>query len=147
MSVPEPDEPDRCSGPGGRDGTDAAFAEIVAGLRAESQLPEWPAGEPNPDVSDNAAEQDRERVEHAEDDHFQPPEPPPLPTLRARTVAGLVALAFGALLLLAPTLLGLAVSTGRLLGILAVAGAIGWLLAGLHDGPPADSGWDDGARL
>lgn len=143
MSVPEPEEPDRCGRPGDGGGTDAAFDEIVAGLRAESDLPRWP----DDDDAGGAPDAGAGDGQPVDDEHYQPPEPPPLPVLRARTVAGLVALAVGALLLIAPGLLGLAVSTSRLLGILAIAGAIGWLLMGLRNGPPADSGWDDGAQV
>lgn len=147
MSAAEPDDPGRNGRSDEGRGTNAAFAEIVAGLRADADLPSWPDDERAPEVTENPEQTDEVESDPADEDHYQPPEPPPLPVLRARTVAGLVVLAIGTFLLIAPGVLGVSVSTSRLLGILVVAGGIGWLLMGLRDGPPADSGWDDGARL
>ena len=82
----------------------------------------------------------------AEEDHFTPPEPPPLPIPRPRTVGGVALLAVGVLLLMGPNLLGLDEGVATPLGLLALTTAIGWLVIGLRSGPPPE-GWDDGARL
>ncbi|HET9257308.1 MAG TPA: hypothetical protein VFO16_19200 [Pseudonocardiaceae bacterium] len=124
MTYPSPEEQER-EGPSRRD-VDAAFDRIVAGLRAGPEEVSW--------------------SEREADDHFDPPEPPPLPILRPRTVGGLLALAAGVLLLVAPNLLGLGERVGTPLGLLALAGGIGWLLMGLRPDPPT-GGSDDGARL
>ncbi len=119
MSSGEPDEPDRPPDPSE---VDTAFAEIVA--RWGGHAPTAP-----------------------DEEHFVPPEPPPLPMLRPGTLGALLLLALGLVLVLAPGLLGLAERLGTPLGLLALAGGIGVLVLRLRQGPPTDSGWDDGARL
>lgn len=163
MTVPDPDEQDRHGGAAQSgsdradpDGTDAAFDDIVAGWRADPDAPRWPGdaddrtgpgaaalgGAPGGgDATDGPVEQP------PEEGHYIPPEPPPMPTLRPRTVGGLLLIALGGLLLIAPHMTGLTELTGTPLGLLALAGGIGWLVLGLRQGPPPDSGWDDGAQL
>jgi hypothetical protein len=159
----------------GPDDVDAAFAEIVAGLARDGVAPNWPehdeaneppaghtptatatalSGPPNSDV-DSLTGPDQQPAKSTpgsdlpppEEDHFVPPEPPPLPRLRRGTVLGLALLVLGLLLLVAPGLLGLASSIGTPLALVAVAGGIGWLVLRMRHGPPPDSGWDDGAQL
>ncbi|MGH3972032.1 MAG: hypothetical protein ACRDS9_01705 [Pseudonocardiaceae bacterium] len=103
--------------------TDTTFAGIVSGLQTEPDLPRWPA-----------------------EDHFTPPEPPPLPVPRRRTVGGVALLVIGVLLLVGPNLLGLTEAVAIPLGLVALTAGIGWLVIGLRSGPPPE-GWDDGARL
>lgn len=81
------------------------------------------------------------------DEHFVPPEPPPLPRLRRRTVGGLIVLVLGVVLVAVPDVFGLSGQVGLLLGLVAMTSGVGWLVLGLRDGPPRDSGWDDGAAL
>jgi hypothetical protein len=83
----------------------------------------------------------------AEDEHFVPPDPPPLPRLRPGTVFGIVLLAIGVLLLAAPSVIGLDPRIATPLALVAMASGIGWLLLRMRQGPPPDSGWDDGAQL
>lgn len=164
MTVPDPEE-DRGAGaarPGqGRndpDNTDAAFDEIVAGWRAEPDVPRWPSeADPDaagPDTTEPAdgprgnRNGDRAAVEQpAAEEHFEPPEPPPMPTLRPRTVGGLLLIGLGSVLLFAPALVALDAPVGTPLGLLALAGGIGWLVLGLRSGPQPESGSDDGAQL
>jgi hypothetical protein len=80
------------------------------------------------------------------EDHFEPPEPPPLPVPRPRTVGGVVALTGGLLLLAEPTLLGLGERVATPLGLFTLAAGIGWLVLGLRPGPQPEE-TDDGARL
>lgn len=157
MTVPDPDEPDRCVGgqhPGETepaDTTDATFAEIVAGWRSEPDAPSWPAGDEA--TAGDAAGGDPVALEPDEvpapgdDDHYVPPEPPPLPALQPRTIGGLLVLAVGILLLLAPGVLGVAERLAMPLGLLTLTGGFVWLALGLRSGPPPGSGWDDGAQL
>lgn len=150
--------------PGGSDGpedVDAAFAEIVADLEREglgsalveehdrdTELldptpqpePEKPAGWRMPET-----EWDPDAV--ADDEHFVPPEPPPLPRLRPGTIFGILLLAVGVLLLAGPNLIGLAPRVATPLALVALAAGIGWLVLRMRQGPPPDSGWDDGAQL
>lgn len=162
VTAPDPDEPDRRAGgprPGETeptDATDVTFAEIVAGWRSEPDAPSWPA-EAETTGGDatrgDAAGGDPRALEPDEipaagdDDHYVPPEPPPLPTLQPRTIGGLLVLAVGVLLLLAPGVLGLAERLATPFGLLTLTGGFVWLALGLRSGPPPDSGWDDGAQL
>ncbi len=149
MTYPDPEEQE-CAGsasPGrSKDGagddpgdTHTTFARIVAGLRAESEEPRWPAPDTERDPVHDPADGTGE-------DHFDPPEPPPFPVPRPRTVGGVLALTVGVLLLVSPNLLGLGARAATPLGLLALIAGIGWLVIGLRPDPPLD-GSDDGARL
>ncbi|HEY3611398.1 MAG TPA: hypothetical protein VGL06_28150, partial [Pseudonocardiaceae bacterium] len=145
---------------GGSDGpedVDAAFAEIVADLEREgigssvveddvapvapvAPSRDEPTGWRVPDVTWVDA------VEAEEDDHFVPPEPPPLPRLRAGTLFGILLLAVGVLLLAGPQLIGLAPRVATPLSLVSLAAGIGWLVLRTRRGPP-DSDRDDGAQV
>lgn len=147
MTVPDPEDPDRRAQADDRDATttDARFAEIVAGW--SSDAPRWPEDGERAATDEPAAGVEPGAPQDVGDDHYVPPEPPPLPTLRPRTIGGLLALAAGLLLLLAPGVIDLSEGAATPLGLLTLAGAVGWLALGLRSGPPSDSGWDDGAQL
>lgn len=121
--------------------TDIAFARIVAALRAQDlsaqNLPVQP---------DQLGWPARDCPTDTDEDHFAPPEPPPLPIPRARTVGGVLTLTVGVLLLTAPNLLDLGERLAMPLGLVAVTAGIAWLVIGLRPGPSADE-FDDGARL
>jgi hypothetical protein len=152
----------------------AAFDEIVAAWRAEGQVPIWPVDtlggttrhsppalgsdrpvsrpgdHPMPPAADGPAPgrhllPPRSYVPlPAEDDHFVPPEPPPLPRIGRTAAVGMGLIALGLTLLLAPGLLGVAESVGLTLGLLTVAGGLGWLVLGSWSSdPPADDYDDD----
>lgn len=157
MTGSDPEEQDSAAGAARSSdesrNTDATFDEIVAGWRAEPDAPRWPddgdtADETKAPGSAAAAQRTHGGGRLPDgDEHFEPPEPPPLPTLRPRTVGALLMIGFGGFLLFAPGVVGLAQSVGTPLSLLALAGGIGWLAFGLRSGPPPDSGWDDGAQL
>ncbi|HEY8374048.1 MAG TPA: hypothetical protein VIL00_15010 [Pseudonocardiaceae bacterium] len=133
----------------GPEDIDAAFAEIVADLEREGGL-NWPSldeTETETETSQAAEPEPTNRREEADDDHFVPPEPPPLPPLRAPTVAALLLVGVGVLLLVVPGLVGLAPRIGTPLGLIALSAGIGWLVLRARQGPPPDSGWDDGAQV
>lgn len=171
----------------------AAFDDIVAGWRAEGEVPDWPidtlsgghqrsspitpqADRPVPPRSDRPAPMPGDRSvpapgdrplppsgavpapgQHllpprsytplpADDDHFVPPEPPPLPRIGRAAAVGMGLIALGLTLLLAPGLLGISESVGLTLGLLTVAGGLGWLVLGSWaSDPPDDDYGDDGA--
>lgn len=140
MTYPDPEDQERdgaASQGRSRDSADnlpdtnSEFARIVAGLRADPDQHRWPVQDPN----------------EAEDDHFDPPEPPPLPIPRPRTVGGVLALMVGVLLLVAPNLLGVGEHAATPLGLLTLTAGIGWLVIGLRPDPPPERLNDDGARL
>jgi hypothetical protein len=149
------------------------FEAIVSAWRREGEVPEWPedvdpvadrtdrasggstAGlfEPAPEApptppaaAPRAARPDPEPA--ADDDHFVPPEPPPLPRLGPPALVGLGLIAFGLVLLMAP---GWIVPDpyGLPLGLVALASGLGWLVLRLWPDPPSSGGDgdDDGAVL
>jgi hypothetical protein len=147
--------------PGGSDGpedVDAAFAEIVADLAREglgsSVVDASDASEeagPPPSRSESTGWRVPditwdEAVEAEEEGHFVPPEPPPLPRLRAGTVFGILLLAVGVLLLAGPQLIGLAPRVATPLSLVSLAAGIGWLVLRTRRGHP-DSDRDDGAQV
>lgn len=151
MTGRDPDEPDR---PPDTD-VDAAFAEIVAGWEREHGHTEWPATEPAESIESAAEPEPKpgEVLGTVDDDavedegHFVPPEPPPLPRPQPQTIGAIALFLFGVALLVVPSLIGFSVDASLALGLLAMSGSIAWLIARLRQGPPTDSGWDDGAQL
>jgi hypothetical protein len=77
----------------------------------------------------------------ADQEHYEPPPPPPIPRLRKSTAAALTAIVLG-LLVLATDL-----EDGgfTFLAIAAIVGGVVSLIWNMRQGPPTDSGWDDGA--
>ncbi|GGM61485.1 hypothetical protein GCM10012275_35620 [Longimycelium tulufanense] len=148
----------RIPGHDGPEDVDAAFAEIVADLEREGGL-RWPeeAADGTATTADTAVElaraapdrgeQDPEALEDDPDDHYVPPEPPPFPPLRAPTIGALLLLTAGVVLLVAPSLIGLAHRVATPLALIALTCGIGWLVLRMRQDPPADSGWDDGAQV
>ncbi|MET3805002.1 hypothetical protein ABIB25_002002 [Nakamurella sp. UYEF19] len=86
----------------------------------------------------------------ADDAHFIPPEPPPVPKPRRRTVVALIFLALGLVMLIRPSLVEVAPDVVLFLGIGCLIGGFGMLIHGLRpraSDPDDADGWDDGARL
>ena len=76
-----------------------------------------------------AGHRDRPAIaDDAEDEHFVPPEPPPLPRIGAPAVVGLGLLGLGLLLLVAPWWIGVSETFAIPLGLLALASGLGWLV-------------------
>jgi hypothetical protein len=75
------------------------------------------------------------------DEHFIPPPPPPLPRLRRVTVISLLSILAGLVVLVTNF------DGGDLvwLAILAILAGGAALIYHVKEGPPTDSGWDDGA--
>jgi hypothetical protein len=150
---------------------DAAWAQIVAGWDREDAgpVPPWPVNEdlgrsgtarradaqrsaPDPlgeteDAAPPAGPRDHSLAEDPADEHYVPPLPPPLPRLRRGTVAALLVLALGVVLLFVPGALGFPGSDGvAITGIACIVGSVAALVHGMRDAGRggADSG-DDGA--
>lgn len=155
----------RQNDPDGPEDIDAAFAEIVAGLEDDPQFERWSASssETATDAADSSAApadtpdegsamatgngpRDWSPAEDPEDEHFVPPEPPPLKAPSGGAIGGVAVIAFGVLMLLVPGLAGLASPVTLPLGLVLVSAGIGWLLFRLRRGP-SDHDDDDGARL
>jgi hypothetical protein len=148
--------------PGGSDGpedVDAAFAEIVADLEREGlgamieadelglTAPESPPADRRPPAPPDPAPPASPAEWDTEEEHYVPPDPPPLPKLRPSTIFGIVLLVIGGFLLAAPSVIGLAPRIATPLALVSMAAGIGWLVLRMRQGPPPDSGWDDGAQL
>ncbi|MDQ1696912.1 MAG: hypothetical protein QOJ03_2265, partial [Frankiaceae bacterium] len=119
---------------------DAAWQQVLAGLQTttEAPLPAWP-DEVGAGPADG--ETDLEPIDPADEAHFEPPPPPPLPKLRPVTLAALAAIAVG-LLMLATNFDG---GSWTFIAVVAVLGGLASLVWNMRNGPPTDSGWDDGA--
>lgn len=149
---------------------DAAFAQIVADLEREgvgATLPDLskPAegvAEPEPDPGDEpAASQPVSTAPAAtwrghdgeydwswgtDDEHYVPPEPPPLPRLRPLTIVALVLLVLGVGLLAAPGLVGLGPRIGTPIALVALTCGGGMLLLRVRKNSPRDPD-DNGAQV
>ncbi|ODU01154.1 MAG: hypothetical protein ABS81_21405 [Pseudonocardia sp. SCN 72-86] len=165
------DPDDRCGpGTGGsdRDREIDEFDRIVAAWRTEGPVPQWPdeaapapaperpararddeptpaRGITRPQADDRSADSEVDEP----DEHFVPPEPPPLPRLGPPAIVGIALLALGLLLVVAPSVLGMSSVYGLPLGLLSLAAGLGWLVLRLwptpaDDDPDED---DDGAVL
>ncbi|MBP2334413.1 hypothetical protein JOF41_000591 [Saccharothrix coeruleofusca] len=142
----------------GPEDVDAAFAEIAAGLAREGVGRDWP-DEPDEDEAEPApirpegqpavatAEVDPDEVPDDPDDHYVPPEPPPLPALRPGTIAALAVVLLGVALLIVPGLFGVPARISAPLALVVLCSGVAWLILRIRNGPPPDSGWDDGAQL
>ncbi len=152
----------------------------MAGWRREGPVPRWPdpageagaAGEPvaaaetgpfgetdptgETDPARDAALPSRSPHPHntakdlGDEDHFVPPEPPPLPRLGPPAAVGLGLLTLGLLLVISPEWFGMSSLYGLPLGLLTLAAGLGWLVLRLWptSPPPGDGdGEDDGAVL
>jgi hypothetical protein len=71
-----------------------------------------------------------------EDEHYIPPEPPPLPRIGPPAIVGLVLLALGLILVLVPGWVGVGPAYGLPLGLLSLAAGLGWLVLRLWPDPP-----------
>ncbi|MFT7837294.1 hypothetical protein Q5530_14190 [Saccharothrix sp. BKS2] len=152
----------------GPEDVDATFAEIVAGLEregvgkrawfdeadesdeqdeeAEPARPVRPEGQPAvATVEEDPADADDDPDDP--DNHYVPPDPPPLPALRPGTIAALLVILLGVVVLLFPGLFGLSGAIGTPLALIVLCSGAGWLVLRMRSGPPPDSGWDDGAVL
>jgi hypothetical protein len=131
---------------------DTAWQQVLASLQSPSSapVPPWPVSE-DVDTSGGglethvirpaAVDEEGAAPAYDEDEHFVPPPPPPFPRLRPATVLSLLTIAFG-LLILASQWDG---GTFDFLGVIFVVGGVANLVYHMRQGPPTDSGWDDGA--
>jgi hypothetical protein len=141
-------DPDERAQPDGGGRTPDEFDAIVAGLRREGHVPEWPAAaEPAGSLFESRPVSIPESAHAADDEHFVPPDPPPLPRIGPPALVGLVLLGLGLVLIIAPHWIGVPSLYGLPLGLVALAAGLGWLVLRLWPDPPGaerDDG-DDGA--
>lgn len=160
MSQADPEDDGRAADSSARSDT---FDEIVAGWLAEGSVPHWPdetPGDPSAGGAPSAPTQrpapteplaiGRGMAGQADDgDHYVPPEPPPLPRIRASTSVGLALLGLGLVLLVVPGLLGSGATLAFPLGLVSLALGLGWLVLRSWPSKPSGDGDgpDDGAVL
>lgn len=149
----------------GPDDVDAAFARIVAGLEREGvgrdlapeprvRRDEAEGQPPRPEPEPAAPPEQAWRGFHADlewsddnaDEHYEPPEPPPLPRLRPLTVVALALLGSGVLLLVLSAAADLAPRVTTPIALVALASGIGLLLLRVRRSPRHDTD-DDGAQV
>jgi hypothetical protein len=97
-----------------------------------------------------AGQAEAEAQLQADDAHFVPPDPPPLPRPKRRTVAAVLVMGVGLLMIVRPGLFQVAPDVVLVLGIMCLMGGFGMLIHGLRPraaDPEDGDGWDDGARL
>lgn len=130
---------------------DAQWRELIAAYEADHGL----LGDTLTDDFDETARRraaEREEAsraaleadEAADEEHYEPPPPPPLPVLSKSAAYALVLLTGGALLLIAPGVLGLSSSVGFIFGVLGIASGVGMLVWRMREGPQFEDP-DDGA--
>lgn len=150
------------------------FDRIVAGWRRERSVPSWPddvddAAGPEPRTEPRTGPRSEPRTgprtepptqpqpvvpespdpAAVDDDHFTPPEPPPLPPVGPPALVGLGLLALGLVLITVPWWIGVPDAYGLPLGLVTLACGLGWLVLRLWPDPPTggDGGGDDGAVI
>lgn len=148
------------------DDVDAAFAEIVADLEREGVGRTMPDLNEPPDEPDTptaptptptrAAEPAQAWRGHdadwdwswgTDEEHYVPPEPPPLPKLRPLTVVALVLIVIGVVLLIVPTLIGLDARIATPIALLSITCGGGMLLLRARQNPKDPGARDDGAQI
>jgi hypothetical protein len=114
---------------------ESAWQQVLVSLQATPgpATPTWPEEDQPPELD--------ESYDPADEDHFDPPPPPPLPRLRKATLGAIAVMLFG-LLIIATNVDG---GSLRIVGVLALVGGAASLVWNMRNGPPTDSGWDDGA--
>lgn len=146
------------------DDVDAAFAEIVADLEREGvgrtipdledppDKPEETPPEPTrpaepPAQSWRAHDKDWDWSWSTDDEHYVPPEPPPLPRLRPLTIVSLILVVVGVILLIIPSLIGLDARIATPIALLAITSGGGMLLLRARHSPKDPDDRGDGAQI
>lgn len=142
---------------------DAAWAQLVADFDRDIDVvvPPWPVDEDVPDLVPEPREDPNAAADSADEDegppekpgpapddpedHFQPPPPPPIPFPAPGTLGAVLMLALGALLLVAPSVLGIGTDAGFVLGVLGIVSGVGMLVWRVRERP--DDGDDDNGAI
>lgn len=143
---------------------DAAFAAIVADLEREGlgtnlepdteptqelphpPAPPAPAPAAPPAPSWRPSDTEWDWTWSSDDEHYIPPEPPPLPRLRPMTIIAILLVITGVVLLLAPQLIGLYYPLSTTLSLLSLVSGFALLFLRIRR-TPSDSGDDNGAQV
>ena len=118
---------------------EAEWQRIVAAFEAEQgrgAVPGEPSDAPPPPPHEPS-------VLDRPEEHYEPPPPPPMPVPSPASLYAVLLIAAGALLLMAPGVLGLSFDVGLVLGVAAVAGGAGVLVTRMRERSVEEG--DDGA--
>jgi hypothetical protein len=116
--------------------SDRARRRELRRLERAAELAAFQAGE-----TEEQAERD------ADQEHYTPPDPPPLPRPKLRTVGSVLMILGGILLLARPGILAVAPDLAMVLAVLLIVGGAVLLVTGIwrRRGGKDGNGWDDGA--
>ncbi|MEU6997585.1 hypothetical protein [Nonomuraea sp. NPDC046570] len=104
--------------------------------------------DPPADLGDSPEEDRHDGEEEDDEGHFVPPTPPPLPKVDLTTKLAWVALFGGPAYLLVAAMANWEMQGWALFtAVAAFIGGFVALVVRMGDGPPNDSGWDDGAVI
>jgi hypothetical protein len=160
VSQPDPEDDGRATGPSGRSPT---FEEIIANERAAGWDPKIPdiskppedtvgaVGTVEPPTTGPPAASPTTPIaspdfpDPDDNEHYVPPEPPPMPRIGLAALVGLVLISLGVVLLAVPGVFGLSYGTGLPLGLMTLAVGLGWLIHRAVRTTPNDA--DDGSVL
>jgi hypothetical protein len=126
---------------------ESAWQQVLASLQSTPgpATPSWPEEEQASHSADTGDADDEDdfgdSYDPADQAHFEPPPPPPLPRPRKVTLGACAAIAIGLLILIT----NLDGGSFTAVAILAILGGVVSLVWHMRQGPPNDSGWDDGA--
>jgi hypothetical protein len=152
-----PRDPDDASGDASA--SDVAWRAIVENYGERPELDEQPPAPPVPPVSDapfggrfgdlrdlGGAAEDEDEPFLAEEEHYEPPAPPPLPRVAPDRMVAWVGVFGSPVVLLAALIFSISLPTW--LGYLLVAGFVGGFVYLVYKMPrgPRDP-WDDGAQV
>ena len=115
---------------------------------APPSAPGTPGAPPGPPQAWRGHEREWDWTWSADDEHYVPPEPPPLPRLRPLTIVALVLILAAVVLLVLPGVIGLDARIGTPIALVALLCGGGMLLLRIRQTPkPPDGGRDDGAQI
>lgn len=117
--------------------------DVDTGRREGTAVTDWRANETDWDstmLDDSGDQLD-------EDEHFVPPEPPPVQKPRQGTVVAWLFMAAGLIMLIAPGVMAMSPAVSLPFGILSLAAGLGLLLIRIKDGPPPGADPHDGSQV
>ncbi len=141
--LPITDDPDSTPPGGFASGTGLAQGRPAPGAPSTPDRPR--AGDPPTAWRGHEAEWDWSW--NTDEEHYVPPEPPPLPKLRPLTIVALVLIIVGVVLLIIPTLIGLDARIATPIALLSITCGGGMLLLRIRQNPKDPNGRDDGAQI
>ncbi|HEV7649646.1 MAG TPA: hypothetical protein VGP26_15990 [Actinophytocola sp.] len=138
-----PDLDDAPSGPAGSSGS----AGSAGSAAAEDDAEPAPQASPPP-AAWRGQEAEWDWSWGTEEDHYVPPEPPPLPKLRPLTIVALVLVLAAVTLLVLPGVIGLDARIGTPIALVALTCGGAMLLLRVRQSPKSpDDDRDDGAQI